>query len=102
MARPKKDVSEKKDRSVKRKVGRPSASKSAVAKIMSSGLSKESKIEKLLEERKRVETVPLKEYEYNLRLGVVFGVLIGVVLTTYLWMFIDIVYFWLTIWESLL
>ena len=102
MARPKKDVSEKKERSVKRKVGRPSASKSAVAKIMSSGLSKESKIEKLLEERKRVETVPLKEYEYNLRLGVVFGVLIGVVLTTYLWMFIDIVYFWLTIWESLL
>lgn len=93
MARPKKDVSEKKERSVKRKVGRPSASKTAVAKIMSSDLSKESKIEKLLEERKRVETVPLKEYEYNLRLGVVFGVLIGVVLTTYLWMFIDIVYF---------
>lgn len=83
----------KKDAPVKHKVGRPSASKMAVAKIMSSDLSKESKIEKLLEERRRVETVPLKEYEYNLRLGVVFGVLIGVVLTTYLWMFIDLVYF---------
>lgn len=87
MARPKKDAP------VKRKVGRPSASKVAVAKIMNSGLSKESKIEKLLEERKRVESVPLKEYQYNLRLGVVFGVLIGVVLTTYLWMFIDLIYF---------
>lgn len=53
----------------------------------------EAKIEALLEQRKSTTTIPLFEYEYNLRLGLMFGVLIGVILTTYLWVLVNFIYF---------
>lgn len=53
----------------------------------------EAKIEALLEKRKSTATIPLFEYEYNLRLGLMFGVLIGVILTTYLWVLVNFIYF---------
>ena len=53
----------------------------------------EAKIEALLDKRKKNATITLFEYEYNLRLGLMFGVLIGVILTTYLWVLVNFIYF---------
>lgn len=51
----------------------------------------EKRIAALIEQRKSSATIPLLEYEYNLRIGLFFGVLLGVIITTYLWVLVNFI-----------
>ena len=80
--------------------GRPSkavaAIKSKTVKTVTKATKKprrlsEKRIAALIEKRKSCATIPLLEYEYNLRIGLFFGVLLGVIITTYLWVLVNFI-----------
>ena len=80
--------------------GRPpkavAATKSKTVKTVNKSVKKpkrlsEKRIAALIDKRKSSATISMIEYEYNLRIGLVFGVLLGVIITTYLWVLVNFI-----------